>query len=82
VQDPARCSAAFADLLLGHVADARGAPIARSAAAAYLASFLARAAFVPDGVLIGALERLARWCLGYCREQVRRGLGLRYWVQG
>ena len=39
-QDPERCSAAFADLLLGYLADGRVAPIARSAAAAYLASFL------------------------------------------
>ena len=70
-QDPERCSAAFADLLLGYLADGRVAPIARSAAAAYLASFLARAAFVPDGVLIASLARLARWCQGYCAEQVR-----------
>lgn len=53
------------------MADGRAAPIARSAAAAYLASFLARAAFVPDTVLIHSLERLARWCLAYCHEQVR-----------
>lgn len=69
-QDPERCSAAFADLLLGYLADGRVAPIARSAAAAYLASFLARAAFVPDAVLIASLARLARWCQGYCAEQV------------
>ncbi|KAK9835138.1 hypothetical protein WJX81_000692 [Elliptochloris bilobata] len=75
-KDPERCSRAFTELLLGYVADGRAAPIARSAAAAYLASFLARAAFVPDVVLIASLARLARWCLGYCAEQdARRAAG-------
>ena len=37
----------------------------RAAAAAYLASFLARARFIPHTVILHALHQLAGWCLAY-----------------
>lgn len=51
------------------LADPRQADIRRSAAAAYIASFLARAAFLPEHLLLEATEQLAGWCLNYCRRQ-------------
>lgn len=38
------------------------APVVRSAAAAYLASFLARASFVPTGLVLESLHRQLEWC--------------------
>ncbi|EFJ48520.1 hypothetical protein VOLCADRAFT_120872 [Volvox carteri f. nagariensis] len=45
------------------------APITRAACAAYLASFLARAAFVPETVVVKTLQELASFSLDYCRGQ-------------
>ena len=45
---PGDCAASFVELLLGRLLDARQPAITRSACAAYLASFLARAAFIPQ----------------------------------
>ena len=50
------------------MADPRQPDITRSAAAAYIASFLARAAFLPEPLLLEAIEKLADWCLQYCRR--------------
>ena len=44
--------------------DVSQAPVARSAAAAYLASFLARASFVPPSMVMDALQRQVEWCWG------------------
>lgn len=55
-QDPEACSRSLLALLLARVTSPTVAPITRSAAAAYLASFLARASFVPDAVLVDALQ--------------------------
>lgn len=41
--------------------------ITRSACAAYLASFLARAAFLPHTLVLHALEQLTGFCSDYCR---------------
>ncbi|CAL8468014.1 g7552 [Coccomyxa elongata] len=71
-KDPKHCSASLVQLLLGQLTSPNTAPITRSAAAAYVASFLARAAMVPEDTLIGALQRMARWCLAYCQEQDAR----------
>ena len=45
---PSDCAASFVELLLGRLLDARQPAITRSACSAYLASFLARAAFIPQ----------------------------------
>ena len=37
----------------------------RIACAAYLASFLARAAFVPERCVVQTVQQLAGWCLDY-----------------
>lgn len=51
------------------LADPRQPDITRSAAAAYIASFLARAAFLPEHLLLAAIEKLAGWCMQYCLRQ-------------
>lgn len=56
MQDPKHCSVSLVQLLLGQLTSPNVAPITRSAAAAYMASFLARAALVPENVLIEALQ--------------------------
>ena len=56
MQDPKHCSLSLVQLLLGQLTSPNVAPITRSAAAAYMASFLARAALVPENVLIEALQ--------------------------
>lgn len=56
VQDPKHCSVSLVQLLLGQLTSPNVAPITRSAAAAYMASFLARAALVPEHILIESLQ--------------------------
>ena len=53
MQDPAHCCRVFVDLLLSRLADERLPPIVRSACAAYLASFLARASFASPHLIAG-----------------------------
>ncbi len=55
-QEPAGCSGALLALLLARLASPNAAPITRAAAAAYTASFLARASFVPDALLVQSLQ--------------------------
>ena len=74
-EDPARCSEAFAGALLARVRDARQAPVARAAAAAYLASFLARCALAPEAVVVGALQQLAAACAEYAARVAGGGGG-------
>ena len=52
----------IADALIERVTDPCHPPAGRLASAAYLASFLARAAFLPPAFLAAALARLHRWC--------------------
>ena len=56
LQDPERAGKAFVDLLLARVTSASCSVATRTAAAAYLASFLARAGFLPAPLLIYALQ--------------------------
>ena len=56
VQGPQQCSASFLQLLLQRLTNPNVAPITRSAAAAYLASFLARASFIPEPLLLQTLQ--------------------------
>ena len=69
VQDPKHCSVSLVQLLLGQLTSPNMAPITRSAAAAYVASFLARAALVPENVLIESLQ-VRHPCFEYspCRK--------------
>ena len=52
----------IADALIERVTDPCHPPAGRLASAAYLASFLARAAFLPPAFLAAALARTHRWC--------------------
>ena len=52
----------IADALIERVTDPHHPPAGRLASAAYLASFLARAAFLPPAFLAAALARTHRWC--------------------
>ena len=56
MQGPQQCSASFLQLLLRRLTDPNVALITRSAAAAYLASFLARASFIPEPLLLDTLQ--------------------------
>ena len=64
LQDPVQHSAAFIKLLLDRIQDPSTAPISRTASAAYLTSFLARATFVPRSVLLTSqwTHRLQQEC--------------------
>ena len=70
---PEPCCTSFVSLLLHKITDRLQPPITRSAAAAYCGSFLARAGYVPEPLVIEALNRLADWCLRYTREEDRKG---------
>lgn len=72
-QSPEHCCRALLHLLLSRLTDKRQPPVARSACAAYAASFLARAAFCPEALVVESLQRLADWCLRYARDEDRRG---------
>lgn len=60
MQGPQQCSASFLQLLLQRLTSPNVAPITRSAAAAYLASFLARASFIPEPLLLQTLQACSR----------------------
>ncbi|GBF88999.1 hypothetical protein Rsub_01498 [Raphidocelis subcapitata] len=74
-EDPARCCGAFVSALLSRLRDARQAPITRAAAAAYLASFLARCALVPEAVVVDVLSQLAAACTDYAARAGGGGSG-------
>ncbi|GIL92468.1 hypothetical protein Vretimale_19352 [Volvox reticuliferus] len=69
IQSPVYCSQSLVRLLLARLRDARHAPITRTACAAYLASFLARAAFAADTLVVKALQDMATFCVDYCKSQ-------------
>ena len=70
---PDSCLQSFLHFLLSKLMDKMQPSVTRSACAAYIASFLARAAFVPEPIVVESLLRLADWCLKYVREEDRRG---------
>jgi RNA polymerase I-specific transcription initiation factor RRN3 len=70
---PEQCCGSLVGLLLARITDRLQPPITRSAAAAYAGSFLARAGFIPEPLVVEALQRLADWCVRYTREEDRRG---------
>ena len=70
---PVYCAKSLLHLLLQKLSDKNQAPIVRSACAAYIGSFLARAAFIPEVTVIETFHKLADWCMKYAREEDRRG---------
>eukprot|EP00884_Botryococcus_braunii_P013343 jgi/Botrbrau1/22009/Bobra.0024s0025.1 len=68
-------SAEFVQMLLGGLQSSQATPSMRSACVAYLASFLARAAFIPDTLLLSSLDSLASWSLNYLQTQDRSSGG-------
>ncbi|KXZ57030.1 hypothetical protein GPECTOR_1g930 [Gonium pectorale] len=68
VKNPSHCSASLVRLLLMRLRDTRQPPITRAACAAYLASFLARAAFLPESLVVRTLQDLANFCVSYCKS--------------
>ncbi|MEW5303167.1 MAG: hypothetical protein WDW36_005886 [Sanguina aurantia] len=63
--DPASCAPSLLRLLTSRLKDARQPQITRSACAAYIASFLARSAFVPSQLVVDTLSEVASWCNEY-----------------
>ncbi|KAA6429038.1 MAG: hypothetical protein FRX49_01148 [Trebouxia sp. A1-2] len=68
------CASAFVSFLLKRIHDPNRPAITRTACAAYLASFLARAKFLPKPLLIQSLLSMAHWCAEYCKAQDQRQL--------
>ncbi|KAL3625152.1 hypothetical protein CASFOL_030606 [Castilleja foliolosa] len=66
--DPEICGKLFADGLLDIFAS-RLNPEWRMSAVAYLASYLARAKFVPNPFVVDMLASVVNWCLLYCKNQ-------------
>lgn len=66
---PATCGANFASLLCDIFVSKSRAPNTRMTTAAYLASYLARAKYLPLFVISASLKRLVDWCLQYTPQQ-------------
>ncbi len=64
-KDPAGCGQSLVQLLLAKLRDGRQPPITRCAAAAYLASYLARCGRLPTPTVLAALQQLADCCSSY-----------------
>ncbi|KAG2436969.1 hypothetical protein HXX76_006484 [Chlamydomonas incerta] len=69
LSNPSHCSPSFLRLLVSRLRDTRQPPITRAACSAYLASFLARAAFLPESLVVKTLQDLAAFCQDYCSNQ-------------
>ena len=66
------CTAGLIDLLLKRIHDPNRPAITRTATAAYLSSFLARAKFVQKPLLVKSLLSMAQWCVNYCKALDQR----------
>ena len=55
-QDPEACSQDLLSSLVARLQDVRQPPVLRATCAAYAASFLARASFIPDALVVQALQ--------------------------
>ncbi|GFP89206.1 RNA polymerase i-specific transcription initiation factor rrn3 [Phtheirospermum japonicum] len=66
--DPENCGKMFANGL-SDIFASRLNPEWRMSAVAYLASYLARAKFVPVSFVADMLERVVNWCFLYCKNQ-------------
>ncbi|KAL0357315.1 UNVERIFIED_CONTAM: putative protein C36E8.1 [Sesamum calycinum] len=66
--DPENCGRMFADLLLNIFVSSLN-PEWRMSAVSYIASYLARAKFVPVSFVASMLESVVNWCFLYCKNQ-------------
>ena len=64
---PATCGNAFAALLCDIFESKSRPPNTRMSAAAYLASYLARANYLPLTVVVESVRRLLDWCVSYAQ---------------
>ena len=55
-QEPAACSHDLLTALVARLQDVRQPPVLRATCAAYAASFLARASFIPNALVVQALQ--------------------------
>lgn len=69
MQNQTSCAATFVSFLLKRIRDPNRPAITRTACAAYLASFLARAKFLAKPLLVQSLLDMATWCADYCKLQ-------------
>ncbi|KAF5828417.1 RNA polymerase I-specific transcription initiation factor RRN3-domain-containing protein [Dunaliella salina] len=76
LKQPDLCARTFVDFLLFRLKDQHQPSITRSACAAYLASFLARAAFLPHSLVLQALDQLTSFCHDYCKSVTVPAKGL------
>ena len=76
LQTETSCAASFVSFLLKRICDPNRPAITRTACAAYLASFLARAKFLPKTLLVQSLLDMATWCADYCKLQDLRPAAL------
>lgn len=72
MQNQTSCANAFVSFLIKRIRDPSRPAITRTACAAYLASFLARAKFLAKPLLVQALLDMAAWCADYCKIQDQR----------
>eukprot|EP00250_Pteridium_aquilinum_P022193 c25320_g1_i3 orf=194-1981(+) len=66
---PTTCGEKFASLLCKILTSMQHAPNTRMSAAAYLASFLARAKHLPLAIISSSLKRIISWCVNYTPRQ-------------
>lgn len=66
---PTTCGGKFASLLCDILTSTHRAPNTRMSAAAYLASFLARAKHLPLSVISSSLKSIVDWCVNYTPRQ-------------
>jgi RNA polymerase I-specific transcription initiation factor RRN3 len=74
---PATCGNTFANLLCDIFESKARPPNTRMSAAAYLASYLARASYLPLTVVVESMRRLLEWCVSYAQlAEDRRNLSM------
>ena len=69
LQEPETAPAGLVSILLHKLTSPSTLDTMRSAAAAYLASFCARARWLPPRLIADAVRQLAQWCLAYCHAR-------------
>lgn len=74
---PATCGNTFANLLCD-IFESKSRPLStRMSVAAYLASYLARASYLPLNVVVESMRRLLEWCVSYAQlAEDRRNLSM------
>ncbi|CAM8916475.1 unnamed protein product [Rhodiola kirilowii] len=77
--DSKNCATKFARTLVSIFYDCGEQHISRMSAAAYLASYLARAKFLEFEFVADMLKSLVNWCLNYCRSFSASKTALNVW---